>query len=115
MKDANKMTAYELRKLADEKDKKEEFKPAKSGILKHSLYWINPSIILPVDGEHILKDKVDYILKDLFCLAVKKNSLVLCEIGDDGQEYWYCNSGYGLEAENKDWARDNLINIKELK
>jgi hypothetical protein len=34
---------------------------------------------------------------------------------EDGDELWYDDENYGIESMDDDWAKENLVNIREIK
>ncbi len=116
-----KMTPQELRDLADKME--EEAKIRKKGYLKFDLYnfdsdrghgmvyerdWGSFWLLTKGEQEKIIED-----FKNRFSLVLKKGSEFVCYIVD-GEEEWYDNLNYGVEAVDKVWADKYLIDIVEV-
>lgn len=93
--------------------KEDESKPKKVGFTKHNLYCFNPKK-RPEDYENIIneseKDSWEAYYDSAFSL-IPSGSQVKCWI-ESGEEIW---SGSYIDDKDSDWAKENLINIQDIK
>jgi hypothetical protein len=93
--------------------KEDESKPKKVGVTKHNLYCFNPKN-RPEDYDNIIneseKEEWEAYYESAFEL-IPPGTEIKCWI-ECGQEIW---SGSYIDEKDSDWAKENLINIQDIK
>ena len=119
--DISKLTAKELRDLADQKEA-EENKAKKEGFLNQDLYsyedWLHGLPEYRFDYDFWLfsqQEMTGHILnfQSKFKPALKKGTRFVCFL-DKGRECWYDGVNYGVEDLDSEWAAKYLEGIREI-
>jgi len=121
-----KLRKEEKELILKKRQEEESQKPKKEGLLKHDLYYFSfryPKVEFSVDdivseeGWWLTKETmlsiVEQIKDELLETFVKKGTHFDCYI-DNGEEEWYDSEGIGIEGYTSDWAKKNLIDIKDI-
>lgn len=112
-----KLTEEEKQIILNKRNKEEEAKPKKTGILKHDLYFpqqldfqgYNPNV--PITYSTLLETVEKF--KSTF-IRIPKGTEFHCYV-EDNQELWHdIEDGY-IEYKNYEWAKENLEKIKKYK
>jgi len=93
-------------------------RPKKIGYLKHDLYFY---ISRSRGREDSYSDIITQFEKDLLVRKflenfnlISTNTKFECYFTDNGVEYWNEEDGW-IQEQSSDWAKENLINIQDIK
>lgn len=107
------LSAAELRKLADQKQKEEENTIIKTGRLKEDIYYFEGShSSVPEYCSVEQKEKAIKYFASNFRIVCPAGMLFNCYIVD-GAESWYSENNEICEYDEV-WARENLFDIKVI-
>jgi hypothetical protein len=119
------LTKEEEEIILAKRRKEDEFKPKKTGILKHDLFPLgirgnelrfDISDIIKDHGWFITKQVVlgitGQVKKQLLTQIIPDGTKFLCYIRD-GDEFWY-DENDNISEMDSEWADENLINIKTV-
>ena len=109
-----------LEKRKQKELEEERDKPKKTGFFKENKYLYYPSRIESEGGcysDLITKSEKDVLVKKFLnnFILIKAGTKFVCFIDDDGFELWFDDAGIGVEEMDSDWAKENLINIQDIK
>lgn len=113
------LTTEEEKLILEERKKKERNKPRKIGFLKEDLYEYNPPTgkyglwsFFNESEKNIEIEQFKLLFKRTMCAGEE----FVCFINDDkNEEFWYDRDGRGYECLSSNWAKENLINIQDIK
>lgn len=68
-------------------------------------------------SELITKSEKDSLVKKFLnnFVLIKAGTKFVCFLDKEGTELWYDDVGIGIEEEDADWAKENLINTQDIK
>lgn len=95
-------------------------KPKKEGFLKSDLYeydyaeaWERDTPFWIYTEKEIEKARKEF--EKSFKLVLKKGTRFVCFISATGVESWHDDVNYGVEEQDKEWAKLFLTNIRDIK
>lgn len=114
MKELKDLSAAELRKLAEKKQKEEENTIVKTGVLKKDIYYFDGSRThVPEYCSFELKEQIIKEFTDNFKVICPAGMLFNCYV-IDGEELWDSENNEICEYDEV-WAKHNLSDIKGVK
>ncbi len=111
------LTPEEENLILEKRKKEESNKARKIGFLKEDIYEYDPPLgkfglwsFLSESG----KNTEIKIFKSCFRKTLSAGSEFSCYV-ENGKDCWYDNNGCGYECLDSHWAKENLINIQDIK
>ena len=91
-------------------------KPKKMGFLKHNIYFYSQPHMPETYASMITQSEKDSLIEDYeSCFSLLESGTKCVCFIDDGVELWFDDVNFGIEERDSDWAKENLINIQDIK